>query len=132
GLDPAACTLRGFSDGKREGLELTPALTAWVNADLRVGTLEETITVSGESPLGDVQTITHAITLPRETLDTLPTNKDISGFAAVTPAAVQSSGAMSVGGSANVPSTTIAMHGAKASDARVLLDGMRTTSMFGN
>ena len=50
-------TLPGFSTVKREGIELTASFTATVNADLRVGDLEETITVSGQSPVVDVQNV---------------------------------------------------------------------------
>src|SRR5689334_837295 len=44
-------TLPGFSLVRREGLELTGSFTATVNADLRVGAIEETVTVTGESPI---------------------------------------------------------------------------------
>src|SRR2546425_4726241 len=44
-------TLAGFNTVKREGIELTGTFTASVNADLRVGALEETITVTGETPV---------------------------------------------------------------------------------
>src|SRR5436190_12778850 len=46
-------TLTGFSTVKREGFELTTGFTATVNADMRIGGLEETITVSGASPVVD-------------------------------------------------------------------------------
>src|SRR5690349_24450188 len=42
--------LPGFSTVKREGVELSGAFTATVNADLRVGAVEETLTVTGETP----------------------------------------------------------------------------------
>src|SRR5262245_53848389 len=48
-------TLTGFSTVKREGIELTGSFTATVNAELKVGALSETITVSGETPIVDVQ-----------------------------------------------------------------------------
>src|SRR2546428_870171 len=47
-------SLTGFSAFKREGIELTPNVTANVGAELRVGSLEETVTVSGASPMVDV------------------------------------------------------------------------------
>src|SRR5215467_8172653 len=50
-------TLTGFSTVKREGIELPAQFTATVNADLRVGALEETITVSGASPVVDTQNV---------------------------------------------------------------------------
>ena len=48
-------TLPGFNTVKREGLEIPGDFVMTVNADLRVGGLEETITVTGESPIVDVQ-----------------------------------------------------------------------------
>src|SRR5947208_1910830 len=48
-------TLPGFNTVKREGIELTGTFTATVNAEMRVGALEETITVTGETPIVDVQ-----------------------------------------------------------------------------
>src|SRR5438132_850162 len=48
-------TLPGFGTVKREGVELTSGFTATVNAELKVGSLEESVTVSGQSPLVDVQ-----------------------------------------------------------------------------
>src|SRR5688572_2967613 len=48
-------TLPGFNTFRREGVELTGNFTATVNGDLRVGALEETITVTGETPIVDVQ-----------------------------------------------------------------------------
>src|SRR2546430_12393887 len=47
-------TLTGVSTVKREDIELTGAFTATVNADLKVGTVQETITVTGETPIVDV------------------------------------------------------------------------------
>src|ERR1700720_1979024 len=41
-------TLVGFNTVKREGIALSAGFTATVDADLRVGSLEETITVSGQ------------------------------------------------------------------------------------
>ncbi len=48
-------TLPGFATVRREGIALTGSFTATINADLRVGGLEETITVTGETPVVDVQ-----------------------------------------------------------------------------
>src|SRR5437667_6664268 len=50
-------SLTGFNTVKRDGIELTAAFTANVNADLKVGALEETITVSGQAPTVDVQNV---------------------------------------------------------------------------
>src|SRR5436309_2373565 len=47
-------SLTGFSSVKREGIELTGSFTATVNADMKVGAVSETVTVSGEAPVVDV------------------------------------------------------------------------------
>src|SRR5262245_48009008 len=48
-------SLVGFSTVKRDGIELPTNFTSTINADLKVGTLEETVNVSGLSPIVDVQ-----------------------------------------------------------------------------
>src|SRR5499427_5537696 len=51
-------TLTGFATVKREAVELTGAGVVSINADMRVGAVAETITVSGETPVVDIQTST--------------------------------------------------------------------------
>src|SRR5687767_2419260 len=55
GLYTVTLTLPGFSTVRRDGIELTGTFTASVNAEMRLGAVEETITVTGESPIVDVQ-----------------------------------------------------------------------------
>src|SRR5436190_1654506 len=66
GLYTVICTLTGFSTVRREGIELTGNFTATVNVELKVGSIEETITVSGASPLVDVQSLTKQTVFTRE------------------------------------------------------------------
>ncbi len=56
-------TLTGFSTVKREGIELTGSFVATINADLKVGALAETITVTGETPVVDVQSAKREIVM---------------------------------------------------------------------
>jgi hypothetical protein len=74
-------TLTGFSTVKRQGVELTAGFTAPVNAALRVGSLEETITVSGASPIVATKNARPQNQLSRELLDALPTHTTMHGFA---------------------------------------------------
>jgi len=55
GLYAITFTLSGFSIVKRDGIELTGSFAATVNVELKVGSVEETIVVSGQSPVVDVQ-----------------------------------------------------------------------------
>jgi Carboxypeptidase regulatory-like domain len=73
-------TLPGFSTFKREGIELTTGFTATVNAEMKVGTLEETVTVTGESPVVDTQNVQQQTTLSREILDAIPTSRRPAQF----------------------------------------------------
>ena len=56
-------SLTGFSTFKREGIELSGTFTATINAELKVGALAETVTVTGETPVVDVQSASREITL---------------------------------------------------------------------
>src|SRR5687767_12929477 len=57
GVYSLTVTLPGFNTFKRDGIELSGSFTAQVNAELRVGALEETVTVTGETPIVDVQSV---------------------------------------------------------------------------
>src|SRR5882672_6903304 len=59
-------TLPGFGTVRREGIALTTGFTANVNAEMKVGALEETVTVTGESPVVDTQNVQQQQTLSRE------------------------------------------------------------------
>ncbi|MBI4475764.1 MAG: carboxypeptidase regulatory-like domain-containing protein, partial [Acidobacteria bacterium] len=74
-------TLPGFTTFKREGLVLPAEFTATVNAELRVGTVEESVTVTGESPVVDVTTAVHTQVLDRDAIDLIPTGRTIQGMA---------------------------------------------------
>src|SRR5215510_3897198 len=64
--------LTGFTTSKREGLDLRAEFTATVNADLAVGTLEETVTVSGDAPIVDLRSSRAQVQFAQETLQSLP------------------------------------------------------------
>jgi hypothetical protein len=79
-------SLTGFSTVKREGVELTTGFTASVNATMQVGSLEETITVSGAAPVVDTQNMRRQDTLNTNELEALPSgNVGIQTLAYVTP-----------------------------------------------
>jgi len=122
-------SLAGFSTLKRDGLELRTNFTAQVDAELKVSQLEETITVTGASPLVDVTSATQQRTVSREMLDTVPTAKSVLGIAALIPAVVEPPNAQDVGGSKGERSVRISVHGGKTYDSRLLQDGMRYNAL---
>src|SRR5256712_12188125 len=69
-------TLSGFATIKREGIELTGAGVATINADMRVGAVTETVTVTGETPVVDIQTSTkREVVLSNEVLAAVPATR---------------------------------------------------------
>ena len=68
-------TLPGFSTLIREGVDLGTGFTANVDAQMAVGGLEETITVTEASPIIDVQSVQQSETIDREIFEVLPTTR---------------------------------------------------------
>ena len=82
GLYSVTFTLTGFGAVKRDGIQLAGSFTATVNADLKIGSIEETLTVSGQAPVLDVQTVVQERVLQREVINALPTgNRDVRQLA---------------------------------------------------
>ena len=121
-------TLPGFGTVKREGLELATGFTAPANAELKVGALAETVTVTGASPVVDVQSMRTRSVLSGKDLETLPTNKSTAGFGALTVGAVGA--AQDVGGNTGEAATAFNVQGAKGGEGRHLLDGMQMTGVL--
>src|SRR5204863_2457085 len=78
-------TLPGFSVVKRDNVELTSDFTATINAEMKVGAVEETITVSAESPVVDTQSITTRTVMTRDVLDAIPTGRNIQAVGIMIP-----------------------------------------------
>lgn len=127
-------TLQGFSTLRREGIELTVGFTATVNADMAVGAIGETITVTGATPVVDVTNASTQSVLRTETMNQLPSGaKNLMSYAALTLGAMPSSaGRNDVGGDKGEQATGIIMHGGRGDDGRMNWDGMNTNVFFGN
>jgi hypothetical protein len=126
-------TLAGFSTFKREGIELNVGVTVPANADLKVGSLEETVTVSGATPVVDVQNVRTQQVLTSEVLQALPSGmKDLTAFINLTLGATTDSARNDVGGNQAELSTGIVLHGGRGDDGRTSYDGMSTNVFYGN
>jgi len=91
-------SLPGFGAVRREGIELTSGFTASVNAELQVGSIAETVTVTGASPLVDIQNVRDQKVFSRELLDSLPVLKGAHAYAALIPGATLPLTGQDVGG----------------------------------
>src|SRR4029453_13440508 len=85
GIYSVTFTLPGFNTVKRDNVELTSDFTATINADMKVGAIEETITVAAESPMVDVQNIPTRTVMSREVLDSMPTGRNIQAVGILIP-----------------------------------------------
>jgi len=115
-------TLAGFNTFKREDLELPSDFVATVNADMRVGSLQETVTVTGESPIVDVQSAKRQRTLDSELIQAIPTARAYNGLVRLIPSmtggsndVVLSPGMIVFGG-----------RGGRSNEGRVQVDGLNT------
>jgi len=124
GIYSVTFTLQGFNSLRRDGIELTNTFTATVNADLPVGSLQETVTVTGESPIVDTQNVIRKATASREVMDVLPTDRNFVSFAALTPAVLVTGVRQNVGGSIPETGMNLVVHGSRASDSLVMVEGM--------
>lgn len=124
-------SLPGFNTVKQQNVQLTGGVTATVNGELKVGAMEETITVSGQSALVDIQNVTQHTSLTRQVLDNLPTGRNFGNYGVLIPGVVTN--IQDVGGSsANVTTTNImGVHGSNANEMPMVIDGMRYGNIFG-
>lgn len=132
GLYTVKFELPGFTTVIREGIELTSDFTATINVDLKVGALEETLTVTGESPIVDTQSITQRVVMTQEVRDALPTGRNIQAVGIMIPGttlAVGGGGALSrdVGGSGNLQQSPLQYRG--SGDTVQTIEGIRLNNL---
>ncbi|MSO34934.1 MAG: carboxypeptidase regulatory-like domain-containing protein [Acidobacteria bacterium] len=125
-------SLPGFGTVVREGIELTSDFTATINVDLKVGTLEETLTVTGESPIVDTQSITQRVVMTAEVREALPTGRNIQAVGIMIPGttiAQGGGGALSrdVGGSGNLQQSPLQYRG--SGDTVQTIEGLRLNNL---
>jgi hypothetical protein len=123
-------TLPGFNTVTRAGIELQSNFVATINADLAVGTLQESVTVSGASPVVDVQSNVKQQVLSREVLDAVPTAKTIQGLGQLVLGVTLNS--PDVGGSRAMQQTYFQIRGTGGAQSVVTVDGMMTNGLMGD
>ncbi len=131
GIYAVTFTLSGFSTLKREGIELAGSFAATMNADLKVGSLSETLTVTGEAPVVDIQSATKQRVVDQELLVAIPTGRTPQVAAFLIPGVNLSN--VDVGGT-NIINTTggsLSVHGGSISDTRLLIDGVTIANTEG-
>jgi hypothetical protein len=130
GVYTVSFTLPGFSTYRREGLELPSDFTATLNAELKVGALEETITVTGESPIVDVSSTSRVQVLSRDVLDAIPSGRTIYAMSQlVTGVALNTP---DVGGSRAMQQAYMSTRGLTSANNIVQIDGLMINGLDGD
>src|SRR6266487_481439 len=121
--------LGGFRSATQENIVVNADATARVDLKLDIGTLQEGVTVTGESPLLDTTSALKQTVLSREVLDSLPNRIDVWSVARVIPSVVLSK--VDVGGSESFLQSTATVHGSNNENG-FLIDGMDVSNLDGN
>jgi hypothetical protein len=122
-------SLTGFGTVVREGVELPSNFTATVNAEMKVGNLEETINVSGTAPQVDVQQATRTQVISRDVIDTLPISRNVMGLAVIVPGVRP--GTPDMGGVRTTEQVGLRARGLGGLDGDQLVEGMSIQSYEG-
>ncbi|HET9702392.1 MAG TPA: TonB-dependent receptor [Vicinamibacterales bacterium] len=123
-------SLPGFNTVTRENVELAGNFTATINIELGVGTLQESVTVSGASPVVDVQSNTKQQVLTRDVLSAVPTAGTIQGLGQLVVGVTLN--VPDVGGSRAMQQTYFAVRGQGGAQTVVLVDGLMTNGLMGD
>jgi hypothetical protein len=133
-LRPGAYTvtfaLPGFTTLVRDGLQLPASFTATVNVALTIGAVEETVTVSGQSSVIDVERAQRSTVLTRDMLDALPASTNIQARAQLIPGLRPS--VVEVGAVQSVTQTSFSVHGLASKDNTLEVDGMKFNAITGD
>jgi Carboxypeptidase regulatory-like domain len=115
-------TLKGWTPVERTGVELTGTLTATVDAELTVGPLTDTVTVTAELPVVDVHSARQEVTLSGDVVRSIPTVRTYNALVPLIPGVLTNVNDTITGPSAT--STSFPIHGGRANEGRLSLDGL--------
>jgi Carboxypeptidase regulatory-like domain len=122
-------TLVGFRAFTRTGVDVPSDTVVTVNADMKVGALEESVTVSGQSPQVDVLQASRTQVLTREIIDALPVSRNVMSIGVLSPGV--RAGTPDIGGSRMTEQVALRAHGLGGNDAEQLVEGMSIQSLEG-
>jgi hypothetical protein len=120
--------LTGFSTVKRDGIELTGNFTASINADMKVGTVQETITVTGETPIVDTQSVRRQVTLSNEVISAMPAARSTAGIMMLIPATQVQANQTNLDIQVTPGVVFFGGAGGRATEGRIQVDGLTTTA----
>lgn len=133
GIPPGTYAVRyelpGFATVVREGIRVTLGFTATLNVTLSVSGLQETVTVTGESPVVDVSSTKTSTNYDYKELAAIPSARDMWAILAESPGVTMAR--IDVGGSAAGTQSGYRTYDARGDQNRVMIDGLVTTEGTG-
>ena len=126
-----AFTLPGFKTVVREELELLGTSVVTVNADMAIGTVEETITVSGATPTVDLQSTTRQVSITQEIVSSLPSSRTPFALGVLIAGVRQDFGGRDVGGAVVAEVASLVANGGRTGDQRMMVNGVALSSGIG-
>jgi hypothetical protein len=121
-------SLAGFTTFRRDGVTLVGAGTTTVDAEMRLGTLQETVTVTGEAATVDVASVTKQTVLDQEFIQMLPTSRNYGNLGRLATAVVTNR-TDDVGNVLGDPMPSLSVHGSRNVDQRITLNGVNTSTL---
>jgi hypothetical protein len=118
--------LTGFNVVRREGIELSGTATLTIPVEMRLGALEETITVTGETPVVDVQTAQRETVLNADVVAAVPGNRSVGTLLNAVPGLTVNDGALA----ASPTMTFFAARGGPINEGRMAINGMTVAAPF--
>ncbi len=113
--------LQGFRSVDRPDVRISAAFVATINGKMEVGSLSETITVTGESPTVDVRSNVQQTVMNQEILEGIPTGRDPWSLAKLIPGVQVST--YDVGGTQSMQQSGMSAHGSSGADVSYNIDG---------
>ncbi len=131
GLYRVAFSLSGFTTAVHENVEVTGTTIFTVNADLKVGNVTETVTVSGDTPLVNLESTTRQTVLDQELVTAIPSSRTPFTVGVLIPG-VKKGAFMSqdVGGSVVQEVASLEANGGRTADQRMMVNGVALSSMI--
>jgi hypothetical protein len=134
GLYSVTVSLSGFSTVRRDNIQLSGTSTTTLNAELTVGSVTETVTVTGEAPTVDIQNTQRSTVIGEQVVSALPSGRSQYAVAVLVPGVTLTSfsggNQQDVGGTGNMNITVFSVHGSRPLDGRLMINGLSARNLL--
>ena len=122
-------SLTGFSTVKREGINVTGSGVITIGGEMKVGAVEETVTVSGETPIVDIQSARRQAVLSNDIVNSLPATRSYGALLTAIPG-LQVDNTANRGAQTTPFMTFFTANGGRANEGRMMIDGLNVAASF--